>query len=346
MLQRFFSRFSKDLAVDLGTSRTLIYVKDQGIVINEPSIVAINLRNDHILSVGEEAYKMLGRTPSHIVATKPLVDGVVSDFEATERMLKYFLDRVREEMGGIVSRPRVVIGIPLQITEVERKAVEDAARGAGAREVFLIEQVIAAAIGARLPIQDPVGNVIVDSGAGTTEIAVISSNGIVTSRSLKTAGDDYTEGLIQYVREDANVLLGERTAEEMKLKIGAAAPLEERLEMHIRGRDLLTGLPKEILMTSDKTRESFIRLIKIIIDNIRATLEETPPELISDIHRKGIVLCGGSSLLRGFSDMLVDEFKIPIHIADDPTTCVVRGLGFLLSDAALLRELSVNTPSA
>lgn len=342
MLQRLFSRFSKDLAVDLGTSRTIIYVKDQGIVINEPSIVAVNLRNDHILSVGEDAYKMLGRTPAHIVATKPMVDGVVSDFEATERMLKYFFDRVRQELRNIVSRPRVVIGIPLQITEVERKAVEDAARGAGAREVFLVEQVLAAAIGARLPIQDPVGNVIVDSGAGTTEIAVISANGVVTSRSLKIAGEDYTEGLIQYVREDANVLLGERTAEEMKLKIGAVTPLDERLEMPIRGRDLLTGLPKEIVMTSDKTRESFIRLVKVIIENIRATLEETPPELVSDIHRKGIVLCGGSSLLRGFSNMLADEFKIPITIADDPTTCVVRGMGFLLSDEALLRELAVN----
>ena len=343
MLQRFFSRFSKDIALDLGTSRTLIYVKDRGIVINEPSIVAINLRNDHILSVGEEAYKMLGRTPAHIVATKPLIDGVVSDFEATERMLKYFFDKVREELRSIASRPRVVIGIPLQVTEVERKAVEDAARGAGAREVFLVEQVVAAAIGARLPIHDPVGNVIVDSGAGTTEIAVISTNGIVTSRSLKIAGDDYTESLIQYVREDSNVLLGERTSEEMKLKIGAVIPLDERLEMQVRGRDLLTGLPKEITMTNDKTRDSFIRLIKVIVDNIRATLEETPPELIADIHRKGIVLCGGSSLLRGFSDVLHDEFKIPITIADDPTTCVVRGMGFLLSDEALLRELSVNT---
>lgn len=345
MFKKILARFSKDLGIDLGTSKTSIFVKDQGIVINEPSIVAINTRNDHILSVGEEAYKMLGRTPAHIIAAKPLEDGVVSDFEAAERMLKFFMDKAQEEANTFISRPRVVIGIPLGITEVERKAVEDAARGAGAREVLLVEQIIAAAIGARFPIQEPLGNAIVDMGAGTTEAAVVSSGGVVTSRSLRVAGDDLTSGLIQYIRENTNVLLGERTAEEMKLKIGSIVPLDDELQMQVRGRDLLTGLPKEITVTSPQARESFVRTIKLVVEQIRSTLEDTPPELVADIYRKGIVLSGGGSLLRGFDELLRAEFGIPIHVIDDPLTCVVRGLGLILEDEKFLKEITFSSSS-
>lgn len=342
---RFFGRFSNDLGIDLGTANTLVYVKDKGIVINEPSVVAVNNRTDQILAVGQEAYKMVGRTPAHIIATKPLVDGVISDFEVTEKMLKYFIRKVHRETFGFSPRPRVVIGIPLDITEVERKAVEDAALSAGAREVYLIEQPMAAAIGARLHVQESSGYMVVDIGGGTTDIAVISLGGIVTSKSLKVAGNELNEDIIRYARDYFNLLLGERTAEHVKIKIGSADILPEPLIMKVRGRDLITGLPKEIMMDDAQVREALTRSIRTLVDTIKTTIEYTPPELVSDIYENGLLLTGGGALLRGFDHLVSDSTGIPVIIAEDPLTCVVRGTAVLLDDIDFLKEVMVPTTS-
>ncbi len=339
----FFGQFSNDLGIDLGTANTLVYVRDKGIVINEPSVVAVNIRTDQILAVGAEAYKMVGRTPAHIVATKPLVDGVISDFEVTEKMLKYFIRKVHREAFGFSPRPRVVIGIPLDITEVERKAVEDAALSAGAREVYLIEQPMAAAIGARLQVQDSSGYMVVDIGGGTTDIAVISLGGIVTSKSLKVAGNELNEDIIRYARDYFNLLLGERTAENIKIKIGSADLLPEPLIMKVRGRDLITGLPKEIMMDDAQIRESLSRSIRAIVDNIKTTIENTPPELVSDIYENGLLLTGGGALLKGFDHLISDSTGIPVLVAEDPLTCVVRGTATLLDDIGFLKNVMVPT---
>ena len=327
------------MGIDLGTANTLVYVKEKGIVIDEPSVVAINTRTDQILAVGDDAQKMIGKTPSHIVASRPLVNGVISDFEVTEKMLKYFIDKVHRESFSILPRPRIVIGIPLGVTEVERKAVEDACLNAGAREVFLIEEPIAAAIGARLPIQDASGNMVVDIGGGTTEIAVISLGGVVTWKSIRIAGDELDQNIIQYARDHFNLLLGDRTAEQIKLKIGSALSSEEPLESTMRGRDLITGLPKEVAVNSNHIREAVNRSLRQIVDSIKTTIEITPPELVADIYERGIMLAGGGALLKGLDKLIKQETKIPIHITDDPLTAVVRGTGIVLDDLDNLKEI-------
>ena len=339
MFNKLLGKFSKDLAIDLGTTNTLVYTKDKGIIINEPSVVAVNTRTDEILAVGDEAKKMVGKTPAHIQAIKPLVDGVISDFEVTEKMLKYFINKVHSESFTLIPRPRVIVGIPLDITEVEKKAVEDAARSAGAREVFLIEESMAAAIGSRLPVTEPTANMIVDIGGGTSEIAVISLGGVVTWKSLRLAGNELDNNIIQYVREEFNILIGEQVAENIKIKIGSATPLKEPMEMEVRGRDLLSGLPKASVINDSQAREAMRKTIDKIIENIKITLETTPPELVSDIYEHGIVLTGGGALLRGLDKEIAQATKIPVRVADDPLTCVVRGAGMLLDDEELLNKV-------
>ncbi|MBI4128783.1 MAG: rod shape-determining protein [Parcubacteria group bacterium] len=344
MLDRFFGRFSKDIGIDLGTANTLVYVRDKGIVINEPSVVALNTRTDQILAVGRAAQEMIGKTPPHIVTVRPLVKGIISDFEVTEKMLKYFIDKVHHDSFTIVPRPRVVIGVPLEITEVERKAVEDAAFSAGAREVHLVEEPMAAAIGARLPIEDAVGNMIVDIGGGTTEIAVVSLSGIVTWKSIPIAGDELNKNVVQYAREVFNLLLGERVAEFIKIKIGSAVELAAPLEIEMRGRDLLTGLPKEITVTDSQIREAISKSIRLITEHIKAALEVTPPELVADIYERGIVLAGGGALLRGIDKIIARAAEIPVRITDDPLTAVARGTGIILENEDLLNLIAL--PSA
>jgi len=344
MLNKLFGRFSKDLGIDLGTSQTLVYVRENGIVINEPSVVALNTRNDQILAVGTEAKDMLGKTPPHIQIIKPLTKGVIADFEVTEKMLKYFIDKVHAESFTIVPRPRVVMGVPLETTEVERKAIEDAALSAGAREVFLVENPMLAALGSRLPLAESVGMMVVDIGGGTTEIAVMSLAGVVTWKSLDTAGDEMNKNIIQYTRDTFNLLLGERVAERLKIRIGTAMEPEAPLEMEMRGRDLLSGLPKELIVTDTQIREALEHSVATILENIKATLEVTPPELVADIYERGIVLTGGGALLRGLDTLIARETSIPVRVADDPTTVVVRGAGALLDNEALLKDIAL--PSA
>ncbi len=329
MFNKLLGKFSKDLGIDLGTKNTLVYTPEKGIVINEPSVVAVNIRTEEILAVGNEAKKMVGKTPAHIQAISPLVDGVISDFEVTEKMLKYFIDKVHAESFTLIPRPRIVIGIPLDITEVEKKAVEDAAKSAGARQVYLIEESMAAAIGTRLPVVDPTATMIVDIGGGTTEIAVISLGGVVTSKSLRLAGNRLDSDIIQYIREEFGILIGEQVAENIKTKIGSATELKEPMTMEVRGRDLINGLPRAITVTDSQIREAINKTISQIIENIKITLETTPPELVSDIYERGIVLAGGGALLRGIDKEIAQATKIPVRIADDPLTCVVRGTGIL-----------------
>lgn len=341
MLNKLFGKFSKDLGIDLGTANTLVNIRGRGIVINEPSVVAINNRTGQILAVGEEAKKMVGKTPAHIVAIQPLVNGVISDFEVTEKMLKYFIDKVHKESFTLIPRPRVIIGIPLDITEVEKKAVEDAAISAGAREVYLIEEPMAAAIGARLPVQDSSGNMVVDIGGGTSEIAVISLGGVVTYKSIKIAGDSLNQNIVQYGREEFNLLLGERVAEDIKIRIGSAIELKDKLQMKMRGRDIITGLPKETIVTDGHIREAIIKSVKIIIENIKATLENTPPELVADIYERGMILTGGGALLRGLDKAIAKATQIPVRVAADPLTCVARGTGIVLDDLDQLKDVLV-----
>ncbi|HOZ56242.1 MAG: Rod shape-determining protein MreB [Parcubacteria group bacterium ADurb.Bin316] len=336
MFNKVLGKFSKDLGIDLGTKNTLVYTSEKGIVINEPSVVAVNTRTDEILAVGEEAKQMLGKTPGHIQAIKPLVDGVISDFEVTEKMLKYFIDKVHSESFTLIPRPRVIIGIPLDITEVEKKAVEDAAKSAGARQVFLIEESMAAAIGARLPVTEPTATMIVDVGGGTTEISVISLGGVVTWKSIRLAGNELDNNIIQYIREEFNILIGEQVAEKIKIKIGSATQLKESVDMEVRGRDLINGLPKAVTVNDSQIREAMTKTINQIIENIKNTLESTPPELVSDIYEHGIILSGGGALLRGLDKEIAQATKIPVRLADDPLTCVARGTGVLLSDQELL----------
>lgn len=343
MLDKFYQKFSKDIGIDLGTANTLVYVKGKGIVINEPSVVALNTRTKQILAIGSEARRMVGRTPPHIVATRPLVDGVISDFEVTEAMLRYFIDKVHSQTYAFLRRPRVVIGIPSGVTEVEKRAVVDAAINAGASSAYLIEEPMAAAIGSRLPVQDPQGSMIVDIGGGTTEIAVISLGGIVISKSIRIAGDEMNENIIQYARENFNLLLGERTAEEVKIRVGSAYPLEEPLYAQMRGRDLVTGLPKEVTISDAQAREALMHSIKIIVNNIRDVIEEIPPELISDIMHKGIILAGGGALLRGLDKLVHEATAMPVAIAEDPLTCVARGAGVVVEDLESLKDVLVAT---
>lgn len=339
MFKQLFRRFSKDMGIDLGTANTLVYVRDQGIIINEPSVVAVNNRTEKIIAVGEDAKIMLGKTPMHITVTRPLIDGVISDFEVSEKMIKHFIEKVHRESMTFMPRPRVVIAIPLDVTEVERKAVEDAVLQAGASQVFLIEEPMAAAIGAGLPIQEAAGSMVVDIGGGTTEIAIISLSGIVSWKSLKLAGDKLDETIIQYARDKFNILLGERTAEKIKMQVGSVLPLDQTLTTIMRGRDLLTGLPKEVQINDANIREAIIKPIKLIIDNIKATIENAPPELVSDLYEKGMVLTGGGALLRGLDELISKETKMPVHITDEPLTAVVRGTGKVLDDIENLKDI-------
>ncbi len=342
MFNKLFGYLSHDVGIDLGTANTLVYVKGKGIVINEPSVVALNKKTGKILAIGKEAKKMVGKTPGHIVATRPLVDGVVSDFEVTEQMLKYFIDKVHQQSFALFPRPRVVVGVPSGVTEVEKKAVIDATISAGAREAYLIEEPMAAAIGVRLPVQEAAGNMIVDIGGGTTEVAVISLGGIVASRSLRVAGDELSENIIQFARDEFNLLLGEKTAEEIKITIGSAYPLEEKLEMTMRGRDLVTGLPKEVIITDEHARRALSRSVKILVENIKATIEETPPELVADIMSKGIILVGGGGMLKGLDKLVSEQTKMPVKVADDPLTAVARGAGIVLENIDELSDVLVS----
>lgn len=342
MFENLFNKFRKELGIDLGTANTLVYVKGRGIVINEPSVVAVNTKTEQILAVGHEAKDMLGKTPPHIITTRPLTNGIISDFEVTERMLRYFIDKVYEDSAlNFISRPRVVIGAPVDITEVERRAIGDAVSNSGAREVWIVEEPMAAAIGNRMPIREPVGNLIVEMGGGTCEIAVISLSGITTRKSIKIAGDELNRNIVQYARDVFNLLLGERQAEEIKIKVGSAIELKERIEFPMRGRDLLTGLPKEVMINDAQVREAMIKSLRVIVDSIKDILEITPPELVADIHERGILLSGGGALMRGIDQLINRAIEIPVRIADDPLTAVVRGTGMLLDDDALLRDVAI-----
>ncbi len=330
---------SHDLGIDLGTKNTLVYLTEKGVVVNEPSVVAINKRTNEILEVGEAASRMVGKTPSHIEAVKPLVDGVISDFEVTEKMLKYFISRVHQQNFALVPRPRVVIGIPLDLTEVERKAVEDAAKSAGARKVYLIEEAMASAIGAGLPVVEATATMVVDIGGGSTEIAVISLGGVVTWKSLRLAGNEFDNNIIEYVREEFNILIGEQVAENIKKEIGSAIPLDEPKEIEVRGRDLITGLPRAIIVSDTQIREALSRTLNKIIESIKTILETTPPELVADIYERGIFLSGGGAMLRGVDKAISLAAKIPVKIVNDPLTCVARGTGHLLNDKELLEKV-------
>lgn len=342
MLEKIFGKFSKDIGIDLGTANTLVYVRGRGIVINEPSVVAVNQKTGQILAIGNEAKRMVGRTPAHIVATRPLVDGVISDFEVTEQMLRYFINQVCNKSLSFLARPRVVIGVPCGVTEVEKRAVEDAARNAGAGEAFLIEEPMAAAIGARLPVQDAVGNMIVDIGGGTCEVAVISLGGIVVSKSLRIAGDKLNEDIIKYARDEFKLLLGEKTAEDIKISVGSACDPGERLKAVMRGRDLINGLPKELMVTDYEIREALSRSVRVLVNAIKGAVEQTPPELVADIMERGIMLSGGGSLLRGFDKLVAEETQMPVRVAEDPLTAVVRGCGVVLEDIERLKEVLVS----
>lgn len=344
MFNKIFGRFSRDIAIDLGTSHTRLFVKEKGLVMHEPSIVAVNTRTNQILAVGHTAKDMIGKTPPHILTTRPLTKGVISDFEVTEKMLKYFVDAMHDDSAfAIVPRPRIIMGVPLEITEVERKAAEDAALGAGAREVSLVEAPIASALGAGLPIEESIGTMLVDIGGGTTEIAVISLGGIVTWKSLTVAGDEMTKNIIQYARDVFNLLSGDRVAEQVKWRIGSTVDTGDRLEIEMRGRDLVTGLPKQVIVNEGQVREAMYKSVRTIIDNIKATIEVTPPELVADIYERGIVLTGGGALLRGIERSISKEADIPVRIAEDPMTATVRGAGMLLDQEALLRDIALPT---
>lgn len=343
MANGFLNSFSQDIGIDLGTANTLVYVRGKGIVANEPSVVAINQKTKQILAIGHEAQIMVGKTPAHITATRPLVDGVVSDFEVTEQMLRYFIDRIHRERFSLLPRPRVLIGIPYGVTEVERRAAEEAAINAGARQAFLIEEPLAAAIGARLPIQEATGNMIVDIGGGTTEVAVISMGGIVASRSIRVAGDEMSQDIIDYARDKFNLLLGERTAEKIKIDIGSAFPMKERLERPMRGRDLVTGLPREVIVNDEQVRQAISKSVNTIVEAVKVTIEETPPELVADIMERGIVLAGGGALLKELDVLISQTTQTKVFIADDPLTCVARGTGVVLEDLETLESVLLSS---
>ncbi len=324
--------FSRDIGIDLGTANTLVMVRGQGIVINEPSVVAIEKKTRKILAIGAEAKEMVGRTPANIVAIRPLRDGVISDFEVTEKMLHYFINKVHERVLAPLPRPRVVVGIPSGVTEVEKLAVHDAAINAGAREAYLIEEPMAAAIGAGLPVTESMGSMVVDIGGGTTEVAVISLGGIVVANSLRVAGDEMDEAIINYARQKYNLLIGERMAETVKITIGSAYPLEEEQTMVLRGRNLITGLPQAIEVSSVEIREALSGPVNTIIEVIRDTLDDTPPELVADLMEHGMVLVGGGALLQGLAQRIEEETKMRVRVADDPMACVARGAGAVLED--------------
>ncbi len=341
LINDFFGLFSNDMGIDLGTCTTLVYVKGEGVVLCEPSVVAIDKETNRVEAVGEDAKRMLGRTPGNIIAIRPMKDGVISDFEITEAMLKYFIKKVHRR--NVLVRPAMVIAIPSGITEVEKRAVKDSAERAGARSVALIEEPKAAAIGVGLPVEEAAGNMIVDIGGGTTEFAVISLGGLVYSRSIRIAGDEMDQAVIKYLQKTYNLLIGERTAEEIKIRIGSAYPLDEEFTMDVRGRDLIAGLPKTVTVTSEEIREALQEPVQAIVDASKQTLEHTPPELASDLIDRGIVMAGGGSLLRGLDKRIAEETGLPVHIADDPLSAVVLGTGQTLNMPLRLRRRLVVT---
>jgi rod shape-determining protein MreB len=341
MFNGFLGMFSNDIGIDLGTANTLVYVKDHGIVLREPSVVAVQAGTNRVLSVGDEAKRMLGRTPGNIVAIRPLKDGVIADFEITEAMLRHFILKVHGKRA-FKPRPRVVIAVPSGITEVEKRAVKESALRAGAREVHLIEEPMAAAIGCGLPVQDAAGNMIIDIGGGTTEVALISLSGIVFSRSVRVAGDELDEAIIQYMKRAYNLMIGERTAEDIKIKIGSAYPIEKETTMEVKGRDLVAGLPKTLTVTSQEVREALLEPISTIVDSVRVTLERCPPELSADLVDRGLVLAGGGALLRGLDRLLMEETGLPVHVAEDPLSAVAEGTGRALSEIKFLRQVATS----
>ncbi|MFW6006431.1 MAG: rod shape-determining protein [Halanaerobiales bacterium] len=343
MVFKFLSApFSRDMGVDLGTANTLVYVKGKGILIREPSVVALRENNHDVLAVGNEAKNMIGRTPGSIIAVRPMKDGVIADFDVTERMLRYFIRKAHKRTRLV--RPRIIVCVPSGVTEVEKRAVIDAALEAGAREAYLIEEPMAAAIGAGLPVHEPTGNMIVDIGGGTTEVAVISLGGIVNSRAIRLGGDEMDEAIVQYVKHKYSLMIGERTAEEIKIEIGSAqeTDLDEITSKDIRGRDLVSGLPKTITIEAEEIKEALAEPVNNIINSVKITLEKTPPELASDVMDHGIILTGGGSLLKGLDDMLREEVDMPVHLADDPLDCVVKGTGIALEEINSLKRILIS----
>ncbi len=339
MFKKFYKLFSNDIGIDLGTSNTLVYLKGHGIVINEPSVVAVNSKTNQILAVGIKAKEMLGKTPGHIRAVRPLVDGVISDFEVTEEMLAYLINKA-DKFSKKFARPRVVVGVPTGSTNVETRAVYDAARSAGAREVYLVEEPMAAAIGVRMPIKEAIGSMIIDIGGGTTDIAVIALGGIVKSKNLKIAGDRLNADIIAYMRDEFKIMIGENTAEAVKMSIGSVLQ-GEYMETEIRGRDLLTGLPREVIVTDGDVREALAPSIREFVDGVKDVLETTPPEVLSDIMHRGIMLSGGGALLLGLDQLLQNTLKIPVYVVDDPLSAVARGTGIILDDLENYKEVLI-----
>ncbi len=340
MFNYFWNLFSNDLAIDLGTANTLVNVRGEGIVLREPSVVALNSQTNEVQAVGMEAKQMLGRAPGSIVAIRPMKDGVIAHFEVTEKMIRHFIQKVHNNRKTLV-RPRVVIAVPSGITQVEKRAVRDSAESAGAREVFLIDEPMAAAIGVGLPVQEPTGNMIIDIGGGTTEVAIISMSGIVYSKSIRIAGDEMDEAIVNYIKRKYNLLIGERTAEEVKINIGSAYPMEKSMEMEVKGRDLVAGIPKTLLISDEEIREALTETFGTIVEAVKIALERTPPELAADIVDKGVVVAGGGSLIRGLDILLKEATGLPIVLADDPLSAVALGAGAVLKDPKLLKKVAL-----
>ncbi len=338
--EKIWAWLSNDVGIDLGTANTLVYVRGQGIVVNEPSVVAVNKKSGQVVAVGTQAKEMLGRTPEHIVAVRPLVDGVISDFEVTEEMIAYLIKRA-ESFASKTLGPRVVVGVPSGVTNVEIRAVRDATKNAGAREVYIVEEPMAGAIGMRLPVHEPIGTMVIDIGGGTTDIAVISLGGVVTSKNLKVAGDRLNTDIMLYVRDEFKVLIGEKTAEEIKISLGAANSSIQPREQMVRGRDLITGLPREIKITETDIVEAISSSIHQLVDAVKETLELTPPEVLADIMRRGIYMFGGGALIRGLDVMLAEALKLPVHVAEEPLTAVARGTGIILDDIEKYRSVLI-----
>ncbi len=340
MFDIFWNLFSNDLAIDLGTANTLVNVRGEGIVLREPSVVALNSQTNEVQAVGMEAKQMLGRAPGTIVAIRPMKDGVIAHFEVTEKMIRHFIQKVHNNRKTLV-RPRVVIAVPSGITQVEKRAVRDSAESAGAREVFLIEEPMAAAIGVDLPVQEPTGNMIIDIGGGTTEVAIISMSGIVYSKSIRIAGDEMDEAIVNYIKRKYNLLIGERTAEEVKINIGSAYPLEKRITMEVKGRDLVAGIPKTLVVSDEEIREALTETFGTIVESVKIALERTPPELAADIVDKGVVVAGGGSLIKGLDILLKEATGLPITLAEDPLSAVALGAGKVLCDSKLLKKVTL-----
>ncbi len=341
MFKKFYNLFSGDVGIDLGTANTLVYLSEHGIIINEPSVVAINKKTGRVVAVGTDAKKMIGRTPGHVTAVRPLVDGVVSNFEVTEEMLSHLIKQA-QKISKKFGRPRVVIGVPSGITNVETRAVVDAAKNAGAREVYIVEEPMAAAIGINLPVHDPVGSMVIDVGGGTADVAVISLGGIVNSKNLTIAGDRLNEDISSYIRDEFKILVGERTAEDIKISVGSIAEEDEPLEAPVRGRDLVTGLPREVVITDADVREAIGPSISTLVDAVKEVLETTPPEILADVMKRGIVLVGGGALIKGLDELISNMLKVPVHIASDPLSAVARGTGVILADMEKYKEILVD----